>query len=143
MIRQPLRLNIATNLLPTTALVRSASICSGQKPHPALIARRVLLFPAFIGLVGGIVIGALGGWPPLADAIIGRVAATLTPIALFVVGLRFRLHLGRDQISAVGLGLLYKLALIAAVVLGVGLLCGVQGLPLTIAVLQSAMAPMV
>src|SRR3546814_7274273 len=74
-----------------------------------------------------IVIGALGGWPPLADAIIGRVAATLTPIALFVVDFRFRLHLGRDQISAVGLGLLYKLALLPAVVLGVGLLCGEIG----------------
>src|SRR3546814_11951237 len=44
-----------------------ASIYSGQQPHPALIARRVLLFPAFIALVGGLVIGELGGWPPLAD----------------------------------------------------------------------------
>jgi predicted permease len=105
--------------------------------------RRVLLFPAFGALACGIVVGLLGGWPPLADALIGRIAATLTPIALFAVGLRFRLHLGREQIAAVGCGLVYKLALIPALVLGVGLLSGVHGLPLTVAVLQAAMAPMV
>ncbi|WP_174839773.1 AEC family transporter [Solimonas terrae] len=120
-----------------------ASVYSGQKPHPAQIVRRVLMFPAFVALVSGIIIGALGGWPPLADALLGRIAGTLTPIALFVVGLRFRLHLGRDQISAVGGGLLYKLVLIPAVVLGIGALLRMHGLPLTIAVLQAAMAPMV
>jgi predicted permease len=120
-----------------------ASVYSGQTPRPAQIVRRVLLFPAFCALIGGIVVGALGGWPPLADALIGRIAGTLTPIALFAVGLRFRLHLGREQIVAVGCGLVYKLALIPALVLGIGLLGGVRGLPLTVAVLQAAMAPMV
>lgn len=120
-----------------------ASIYAGLRPQPAQIARRVLLFPAFVALVSGIVVGALGGWPLLADAILGRIAGTLTPLALFVVGLRFRLHLGRQQIVAVSLGLGYKLLLIPALILSLGLLCGVHGLPLTIAVLQSAMAPMV
>lgn len=120
-----------------------ASIYSGQKPQAAQILRRVLLFPAFIALVGGIVVGALGGWPAVIDTLLGRIAATLTPLALFVVGLRFRLHLGRERLAAVGLGLAYKLALIPALVLGLGLVCGVHGLPLTIAVLQAAMAPMV
>ncbi|MGH8443929.1 MAG: AEC family transporter [Solimonas sp.] len=120
-----------------------ASLYSGQKPKPAQIARRVLLFPAFLALLVGTVVGVLGGWPAIVDEVLARVAQTLTPLALFVVGLRFRLHLGRDRVTAVGLGMLYKLALIPAVVLGLGLLSNVHGLPLTIAVLQAAMAPMV
>ncbi|WP_028080166.1 AEC family transporter [Solimonas soli] len=120
-----------------------ASLYSGQTPKPVQIVRRVAFFPAFVALVTGIVVGAFGGWPEIVDAVLTRIAQTLTPLALFVVGLRFRLHLGRDRLGAVGIGLLYKLALIPALVLGLGLLCGVHGLPLTIAVLQAAMAPMV
>lgn len=123
--------------------ITAASYYSGQKPKPAAIVARVVRFPAFLALGTAIVVGLLGGWPGLVEEILGRIAATLTPLALFVVGLRFRLHLGRDQLAAVGAGLIYKLLLIPAVVLGIGLLCGLHGLPLTIAVLQSAMAPMV
>jgi predicted permease len=120
-----------------------SALYSGQQPKLARVVRRVLLFPAFVALVTGIVVGALGGWPAVIDEVLQRVAQTLTPLALFVVGLRFHLHLGRDRMTAVGAGVVYKLLLIPALVFGLGLLCGVHGLPLTIAVLQSAMAPMV
>jgi predicted permease len=120
-----------------------ASLYAGQKLEAAAIVRRVVFFPAFLALVTGIVVGLSGGWPAVVEDVLGRIAGTLTPIALFVVGLRFRLHLGRDQLVAVGAGLIYKLLLIPAVVLAIGLLCGFHGLPLTIAVLQAAMAPMV
>lgn len=120
-----------------------ASIYSGQKPQAMQIVRRVLFFPAFIALVAALLIGAAGGWPAPAEAVLHRVAQTLTPIALFVVGLRFRLQLGRGEAGAVTLGLAFKLVLIPALVLGLGMLVGVHGLPLTIAVLQAAMAPMV
>lgn len=123
--------------------VTVAAMYSGQKPRPAEIARRVLLFPAFIGLITGLTVGALGGWPPVVASVLLRIAQTLTPIALFIVGLRLALHLGRDQLVAAGLGLGYKLLLVPAVVLGTGMLLGAQGLPLTIAVLQAAMPPMV
>lgn len=123
--------------------VLAASIYSGRTPRPLDIARRVLLFPAFLSLALGLVVGALGGWPELVDTVLSRIALTLTPIALFVVGLRFRLLLARDQITAVGVGLGYKLLLAPLLVLGVGVLGGVHGLPLTIGVLQAAMAPMV
>ena len=123
--------------------VTVAATYAGQKPKPAEIIKRVLLFPAFIGLVCGLLVGALGGWPEMLEGILHRLAQTLTPIALFVVGLRLSLHMGRDQLTAAGLGLAYKLALAPLAILGVGLLLGAQGLPLTIAVLQSAMPPMI
>ncbi|MFT4045758.1 MAG: AEC family transporter [Solimonas sp.] len=120
-----------------------SALYSGQQPKLSHVVRRVLLFPAFLALVAGIAVGALGGWPDIVADVLQRIAQTLTPLALFVVGLRFHLHLGRDRMTAVGLGVVYKLALVPALILGIGLLCGVRGLPLTIAVLQAAMAPMV
>jgi len=120
-----------------------ASVYSGQAAKPMQIVRRVVSFPAFSALITGIIVGQLGGWPEAIDAVLSRIAMTLTPLALFVVGLRFRLLLGRDRLGAVGIGVFYKLALIPALVLGIGLAFGVHGLPLTVAVLQAAMAPMV
>lgn len=120
-----------------------AASYSGQAVSARAIARRVLLFPAFISLMVSMLVGALGGWPPLLDSVLARIAATLTPLALFSVGLRFKLHLGRDQLSPVALGLAFKLLLIPALVLGLGLVLGARGLPLTIAVLEAAMAPMI
>ncbi|NKF20745.1 AEC family transporter [Solimonas marina] len=120
-----------------------SSIYSGQRPKAADVIGRVLRFPAFLALMSSVVVNLLGGWPPLIEDLLGRIAATLTPLALFVVGLRFKLHMERDQLSAVGMGLAYKLVLIPAVVLGAGLLLGIYGQMLTIGVLQASMAPMV
>ena len=120
-----------------------AALYSGQKPQPREIAQRVLLFPAFVALLAGIVVGAFGGWPPALDAILARLGATLTPLALFSVGLRFRLHLGRAQFGALGLGLGWKLALAPLCVLLLGRAFAIEGLTLVIATLQAAMAPMI
>jgi len=120
-----------------------AALYSGNQPDPRQIARKVLLFPAFLGLVGGCVVGFLGGWPAVADEILTRLGATLTPLALFSVGLQFSLHLTRPQIGAVAAGLAWKLLAAPLLVYGLGLATGVGGLTLVISVLESAMAPMI
>lgn len=120
-----------------------AALYSGHSVAPLTIARRVLLFPPFVSLLVGSVVGALGGWPAALDGIFDRIGATLVPLALFSVGLQFQLHLGRKQLPAIGLGLSWKLLLAPAMVWGAGLLFGVGGPVLTIAVLESAMAPMI
>ena len=120
-----------------------ASIYAGRTPQPRIIARRILSFPPFISLVIGLVVGALGGWPPLMDGVFGPIGSTLTPLALFSVGLQFRFHLGHRQLGAATLGLSWKLLLAPLVCWGMGVAAGVQGLVLTVGVLQAAMAPMV
>lgn len=121
----------------------TAALYSGAQTHPRAIARRVLLFPAFLALLAGIAVGALGGWPEAALDILHRIGGTLVPLALFSVGLRFRLHLGSGQLFPLALGLGWKLVLVPLLVLGVGMLAGVGGPTLTISVLQAAMAPMI
>lgn len=120
-----------------------AVVYGGAKAHPREIAKRVLLFPAFIALVTGVIVGLLGGWPSVAIEILHRIGQTLTPLALFSVGLRLRLKLTRDQIGPAAIGLAWKLLLAPLAIYALGLATGASGLVLTVAVLQAAMAPMI
>lgn len=120
-----------------------AAVYSGKNASVADVTRKVLLFPPFVALIIGIVAGLLGGWPQPLDAVFERLGATLAPLALFSVGLQFRLQFQRGQATALLLALGWKLALAPLLVWLGGLAIGVSGAILTIAVLQSAMAPMI
>lgn len=120
-----------------------SAIYSGGRAKPLEIAKRVLLFPSFVALVLGTLVGISGGWPQTIEPVLAKIGGTLTPLALFSVGLRFRLHLGGGQTVPLLLGLGWKLLLAPALVLGFGIATGISGLMLTIGVLQAAMAPMI
>ncbi|MFP5304351.1 MAG: AEC family transporter [Gammaproteobacteria bacterium] len=120
-----------------------AALYSGAQLHPREILRRILLFPAFLALLAGSGVGMLGGWPPAVEEVLERIGSTLAPLALFSVGLRFRLQLGGDQALPLALGLGWKLVVAPLSVLALGALAGVGGLTLTIGVMQAAMAPMI
>jgi predicted permease len=129
--------------LLASAGVAVASLYAGKTPQPRLIARRILTFPAFLSLVLGAIVGLLGGWPAMMDGVFTPIGATLTPLALFSVGLQFKFHLNARQISALSLGLGWKLVLAPLAAWALGSLAGVGGLTLTVGVLQAAMAPMI
>lgn len=120
-----------------------AALYSGKSASAAAVTRKVLQFPPFVALVIGIIAGALGGWPQPVDAIFERLGATLAPIALFSVGLQFRPQLQRGQVAALLLALGWKLALAPLLIWLGGLAIGVSSAILTVAVLQSAMGPMI
>jgi malate permease and related proteins len=120
-----------------------ASMYSGQGTSVATIVRRLLSFPAFIALVAGVAIGLFGGMPMALEKTLLQIGATLTPLALFSVGLQFHLHLRREQLGALTAGIGWKLLLAPLVVYGLGVAAGVGGLTLTVGVLQAAMAPMI
>jgi predicted permease len=120
-----------------------ASIYAGQVPQTGVIVRRILAFPAFVSLCIGIVAGCFGGWPDWLAGVFSPIGATLTPLALFSVGLQFRLHPGKGQLQAVCLGLGWKLLLAPLLCLALGTAAGIGGLVLVVGVLQAAMAPMI
>lgn len=130
---------------PVLASVGIVAAClyAGRAPEPAAIVRRIIMFPAFVALVVGIVVGVLGGWPPVIEEVFAPLGATLTPLALFSVGLQFKFHPGERQFVAAGLGLGWKLLLAPFACWVLGAAAGVHGLVLTVGVLQAAMAPMV
>jgi predicted permease len=120
-----------------------ASLYSGQGASASAIVRRLLSFPAFIAMLAGVVIGLFGGMPSALEKPLLQIGQTLTPLALFSVGLQFRLHLRREQVGALAAGLGWKLLLAPLVVFSIGVAAGVGGLTLTVGVLQAAMAPMI
>ncbi len=120
-----------------------SAIYSGKQPQPREIVRRVALFPPFLALAAGVVVGQLGGWPTPAEEVLHRIGQTLVPLALFSVGLRLKLQFGGGQAAPLAMALGWKLLAAPLIMLGLGLATGVGGMVLTIGVLQAAMAPMI
>jgi predicted permease len=120
-----------------------AALYSGKSASAQDVTRKVLTFPPFVALIVGIVAAQFGGWPQPVDAIFDRLGATLVPLALFSVGLQFRLQFQRGQGGAVLLALGWKLLLAPLVIWLVGLATGVSDAILAVAVLEAAMAPMI
>lgn len=120
-----------------------AALYRGRSVAPITIVKRVLFFPPFASLLIGATVAALGGWPESFDSVFARLGSTLVPLALFSVGLQFQLHLGRGQLTPICLALGWKLLLAPLIVWAAGVALGIDAAVLTIAVLQSAMAPMI
>lgn len=120
-----------------------AALYSGAHVKTGEIAKKVLLFPPFVAFLAGIFVALLGGWPADFEPILARIGATLVPIALFSVGLQFRLDFGAGQASAIALGLAWKILLAPVLVYLAAMALGVGSMVSTIAVLQAAMAPMI
>jgi len=119
------------------------AVYSGGRIHAGEIAKRVLLFPSFLALLVGILVGTLGGWPGFVDSILTRIGDSLVPLALFSVGLQVRLQLAPGHLGAAAFGLIYKLALAPLFIYALGVALGIGELTLAISVLQAAMAPMI
>jgi predicted permease len=126
----------------TLGLVVTA-LYTGRFVSVAVLAKRALTFPGFIGFALGLLAGALGGlWEPL-DIALERVGMTLTPLAVFAVGVQLRLSAVRHELAALAVTLGWKLVVAPLVVFAIGLATGVNRRVLDVAVLQSAMAPMI
>ena len=129
-------------VLPTLGVL-AAAVYAGRSVTPSAMVTRVVTYPPFIAFVSALVIGQLGGiWQPL-DSVLERLGMMLSPLAIFAIGLQLKLSVRRDEALAVGVTLGWKLLIAPLIVLGVGLVGGACGAALDIAVLQSAMAPMI
>jgi len=117
------------------------AVYSGNQPDARLIARRIVTFPAFIALLVALAVSAAGGWPAPVPPLLHRLSQTLAPLALFSMGLRLSVHLRRGQRAAAAFALAWKLALMPLLAWLLGHAARVQGLPLTVGVLETAMAP--
>lgn len=116
---------------------------SGGKPNFNAIAKRIGVFPPFIALLLGVIVGLAGGWPAPLTSVFERLGTTLAPLALFSIGMQFTLQLSRDQLGAVSFALAWKLIIAPVAVLLTGLALDIRGTVLAVAVLQAGMAPMI
>jgi len=123
--------------------VALTALYAGREMRPWRIVRQIALFPAFLALMVGIALALAGDPFSWLHVICERLAATLTPLALFSVGLQQRLILPRSSLAAIGYGIGWKLLLAPALCYLLGRISGVTGLVLVVGVLQAAMPPMV
>ncbi len=120
-----------------------AATYSGNSSRPGTVVRRILTFPPFQSLLVALIALGFGGWPAALAAVFDRVGATLTPLALFSVGMQFTLQLTRSELGAVAIALGWKVFAAPVCVLLFGWALGIHGLVLAVAVLQAGMAPMI
>lgn len=111
---------------------------------PAAIARAVATFPPFGALVLAVALGASGVElvEPLARAVeLG--ADAMLPLVLVALGLGLRTAVPIGVRAPLALGLALKLIVLPAAVLGVLVALGLRGTAAQVALLESAMPPMV
>lgn len=121
-----------------------AGLYAGDRIEPRELLRRLMRFPPFIALALALLVRLLfGGWPEPVSFVLHRLGDTLTPLALFSVGLVFRFGALRGRAQLVAVGLAWKLVLAPLAAVALALLAGVGGLPMTVGVLQAAQGPMI
>ncbi len=115
---------------------------NAQRPDARYILKRILQFPPFLALLGGIAL-KFTGMPPLLHEILQRLADTLVPVILIAVGLQWRLQLARDVRAPLAIGLVIKLLLMPALALAILHLAGVDGLLRNVTVFEAGMSAMI
>lgn len=114
----------------------------GPAPSAALIARRIATFPPFVALVGALVLG--NAWfPGWLEELVQAFADMLLPLVTLAVGLQLKLRLVPDYRLPLAVGLAGKLVVLPAGALALGRLMGAESPILDVAVLESAMPPMI
>lgn len=123
-------------------LVANAYAAEGR-PRTRDLARKVLSFPPLIALVLALLLRPLP-MPPLADALLARLADLVAPLALLSVGMQLRLDGIVHQARALALGLGYKLVACPALVLAVLWLAEADpAMTSRVSLIEAAMPPMI
>jgi len=120
-----------------------ASLWSGDSPHPRLIVKRLFSFAPFLAFLVALALRQIGPLPDDVIAALRRLGLTVTPVALFSVGLQLRLRGFGDHLPKLASGLAWKLALAPLFVAGIAAVLGLHGEAIAVGILQCAMAPMV
>jgi len=124
--------------LSTYGLFVLAKFSGDVAPTFAMMVKRVALFPPFIALVLALSPLTL---PDALDPVLARIGDTLSPLAMFAVGLRLRLRPPPER-SALAFGLGVKMLLVPTCALAIVRALGASDLPADVAVLEAAMPPM-
>ena len=135
---------LGTFLMLSTFGLLVAAWYAGTRVAVGEMVRRVALFPAFIALMVAILLRASGmGLPTILAEALERLGDTLTPLALFSVGLQLQLRASAADMGRMSVGLGWKMVLAPLTVWTLLSMQGQSGDVLDITVLQAATAPMI
>lgn len=115
---------------------------AGANPTALSMLRRIGSFPPFLALVLALVVG--NAWfPGWLDEITRRFADMLLPLVTLAIGLSLKLKLPSGDRLPLAIGLVGKLLVLPAAAMALVLLFGADGDIAKVAVLESAMPPMI
>lgn len=132
-------------LVLSTLGIVVATLYSRHQVDAGTMARKILLFPPFVGFALAVLMNVLDlHFPESVRGGLLRIGNSVTPVALLAVGLQLRIAKRSKHWGFLGLGLAFKLVLVPALMflLYVVLLDG-TGTVVRVSVLESAMAPMI
>lgn len=113
-----------------------------EQVGPALLLKRILLFPPFIGFAAAIGLPFVVDLAPV-DPLFEKLSVTLIPLALFSVGMQLRFSDWRKDVKVLAVGLGYKLFVAPAIVLAVAAVFSISGMIARVSVLEASMPPMI
>ncbi|WP_294269666.1 AEC family transporter [uncultured Chryseobacterium sp.] len=130
----------ALSTLGIIAAVRGGS--KSGKVSAAFILKRLLTFPPLLGCLAALVLSRYIDFTA-AEPFFDKLAATVSPLALFSVGLQLKFNGWKKLIPQMSVSMLYKLILAPAIVLGLALLIGIKGDVAKITLFEAAMPTVV
>ena len=129
-------------LLSTFGLYVLAAYSGDVRPGARQMLERVLRFPPVWALVFALLL--MPAQPPhWIGAALKSLSDAMLPLVMLAVGLSLQLKLPREELPALGYGLLLKLLVLPALALPLGGLFGLSGAALQVNVLESAMPTMI
>ncbi|MCC5863815.1 MAG: AEC family transporter [Wenzhouxiangella sp.] len=114
----------------------------GENPSVKTMAKRIAGFPPFIALIVALAIG--NAWlPAWGESLVHRFADMLLPLVTLAIGMSLKLRLVPDYRLGLLIGLIGKLLILPALAMLLAVLLGARVDVATVAVLESAMPPMI
>ena len=115
---------------------------SGEKPTLRAVLKKVFTFPPFLTLLVALCLRlvALPHWWQESLALISQ---SMTPVVMVSIGIQMRLFLPKQELLPLALGLLLRLLLTPLIFLWACRLFGLSGTPVYVALLETAMPPMI
>jgi len=129
-------------VLSTLGILIAVTYAAGAA-SPAAIAWKILRFPPFQAVLLALALKPLE-YPEGLEIVLGKLGATLAPLALVSVGYQLRLGELRGRIAALSAGLAFKLVMGPAMIMALftGAL-GAGGSAIQVTIFEAAMAPMI
>jgi predicted permease len=129
-------------VLSTLGILIAVTYAAGAA-SPAAIAKKILTFPPFQAVLLALALKPIE-YPVGAENVLGKLGATLAPLALVSVGYQLRLGELRGRLTALSAGLAFKLVMGPAMIMALfaGAL-GAGGTLIQVTIFEAAMAPMI
>lgn len=116
----------------------SKSIFNSKKEQFIFIIKRLLTFPPFLACLFALVFGSYISNIEF-TRFFNMLAMTVSPLALFSIGMQLRFKNIKKEISTINMALLYKLLLAPVIVLLLGFSLGLKGIVYQVSVFEMAM----